>query len=86
MPLTPAERSLRSKMASHLSWAQTDDRTARTAPARAGFMARFEREVDPEGVLPPAERARRAEQLMRAHMAKLSLAASKAKRQKMARG
>ena len=58
-------------MASHLSWAQTDDRTARTAPARARFMARFEREVDPQNLLAPAERARRAEQAMKAHMAKL---------------
>lgn len=32
-----------------------------TAKARAAFLAKFEREADPEGVLPPAERRRRAE-------------------------
>lgn len=51
-----------------------------TAPARAGFAERFRREVDPEGVLPPAERDRRAEQLMRAHMLRLSAASAAARR------
>jgi hypothetical protein len=44
-----------------------------TVPASAAFMARFETEVDPEGVLLPAERARRAEYARRAHMTRLVL-------------
>jgi hypothetical protein len=32
--LTPAERSLRARMAAHASWANTSDRTARTAAGR----------------------------------------------------
>ncbi|MEI7743078.1 MAG: hypothetical protein WCK58_04915 [Chloroflexota bacterium] len=43
-----------------------------TRPARAAFAARFEREVDPGGVLEPAERRRRAEAAMRSHMLRLA--------------
>lgn len=60
MPLSPAERSLRSQIAAHDSWANTDDRTARTANARKAMLDKFEREVDPDGVLTPIERAKRA--------------------------
>lgn len=42
-----------------------------TTAASAAFLARFEREVDPNGQLPPAERARRAEYARRAYMTKL---------------
>jgi hypothetical protein len=48
--------------------------------ARAVFLARFERQVDPEGLLPSAERQRRAEQLRSAHFARLALASAKARR------
>ena len=67
------------------SWAQTADVQARMAPAWRGQLARFEREVDPTGVLPDAERARRAEQARRAHLAQLSLKAVQARRAKAAR-
>jgi hypothetical protein len=50
----------------------TPDRAARTAPARAAFLARFEREVDPDGTLDPAERERRATEARTAHFARLS--------------
>lgn len=39
--MTPAARA-------HRSWAVTRDRAARTAPARAGLHARFEREAREE--------------------------------------
>jgi len=51
-----------------------------TAKARAAFLARFEREVDPDGMLPPQERARRAEHARSAYFARLSLNAAKARR------
>ncbi len=54
----PSERSLIAQIGAHESWARTPDRSARTAPARAEFDRRFEREVDPDEVLDPAERAR----------------------------
>lgn len=45
---------------------------AMTRAARRGFLVRFERQVDPMGVLPPAERTRRAEAAMRVHMLRLA--------------
>jgi len=42
------------------------------AAAHRGTLAKFEREVDPEGVLPLEERQRRATAARKAHMAKLS--------------
>jgi hypothetical protein len=44
-----------------------------SAPARRGFMRRFELQVDPEGRLSPEERASRARFAMKAHMAELNL-------------
>lgn len=80
MALTPAERRLRSQLGAHAQWARTDDRTARTAAARAAFHKRFENQVDPHGVLDPAERAKRAEHARQAHMLKLAMASAKARR------
>jgi hypothetical protein len=80
--LTPSERSLRARLAVHASWAQTSDRSARTAPARRAALQRFESEVDPEGVLPPAERAQRAEQAMRSHMSRMALRSVQARQGK----
>lgn len=51
-----------------------------TAPARAAFLAKFERQVDPESKLPSAERARRAVYARKAHFARLSLASARARR------
>lgn len=61
-------------------WGRTDDRTAATEPARRGLRAKFEREADPDGTLLPHERARRADQLMQAHMLRMSRAAAQARR------
>lgn len=43
-------------------------------------MDRWEREVDPDGVLDPGERRDRAANLQRAHMSRMGLAAAKARR------
>ncbi len=48
-----------------------NDSKVTTAAARKAFMKRFEREVDPDGVLTDAE-IRRAEHAMKAHMLRLS--------------
>jgi hypothetical protein len=69
-------------MASYTSWANTPDATARTAPARAAFDDRFVRQVDPDGVLPEAERRRRAEALKRAYFAKLALRSAQVRRRR----
>lgn len=82
--LTPGERIERARLAAHTSWANTTDPTARTAPARQVALGRFEREIDPDGVLPEAERKRRAEHLRKAHMARLALKAAQARRRRAA--
>ena len=53
-------KDINRRIAAEISWALTADRTARTRPARQAFLAKFEKEVDPDGKLAPAERARRA--------------------------
>ena len=80
--LSPAERTLRARIAVNASWARTTDRPARTAPARRAAMARYEREVDPDGTLDPGERARRAEYAMRAQMSRLALKSVQARRRR----
>jgi hypothetical protein len=76
------EASLRGRLAAFESWAKTDNRSARTAPGRAALLAKFEKQVDPDGTLPPAERARRAEYVRRAHFTRLSLKSAKVRRQR----
>src|SRR6266516_2807449 len=78
--LTPAERTMRARLAAHVQWSREADPTARTSTARTAFLTRFEAEVDPEGILAPEERARRAEHARKAHFARLALASAKARR------
>lgn len=66
-------------MAAHLLHARIVDPAAHTAPARAAFLSRFEREVDPDGVLEPEERARRAEHAKKAYFLRLALASRNAR-------
>jgi len=80
---SPAERSLRARLAAHTLHARREARQT-TATARAGFLARFEREVDPDSALDPAERRRRAEHARRAYFIRLSLAALEARRARRA--
>jgi hypothetical protein len=70
-------------MAAYAMHARHDSRRT-SAPGRAAFLARFERQVDPDGHLDPQERARRAELARRAYFARLSLAAAKARRARRA--
>ena len=46
--------------------------------SRRAFLAKLEAEVDPAGVLPPEERARRVEHKRQAHMKRMALASSRA--------
>jgi hypothetical protein len=80
---TPSDRALAAQIAAHSKWAKTD-RVAGTAAARARFLDRFEREVDPDGTLPPDERAKRAEHARKAYFARLALASAKARRKAVA--
>src|SRR4051794_24846751 len=72
MPLSAAERSARARLGAFAQHAQHSTRDT-TAAARSAFLARFEVEVDPNHVLTPEERARRAEAARRAYFARLTL-------------
>jgi hypothetical protein len=77
--LTPEQRSLQARIAAHHKWAVTDP-TEGTAAARKAFLDRFERQVDPDGVLTPEERARRAGHAKKAYFTGLALKSAKARR------
>ena len=79
--MTPNERTLRGRVDAYALHAQRDARET-TAKARATFLQRFEVEVDPEGVLAPDERHRRAQAARKCYFAKLGLLAAKKKRKK----
>lgn len=56
-----------------------------TAAARQAFnVGKFEREVDPDGNLPPKERSRRAAAARKAWMARLAMRSAQARRAKKA--
>lgn len=69
--LTPAQRSSRARLAALARHARTDGATA-TQAARSAFLGRFERQVDPNGLLDPAERTRRAELAKREHFQRMA--------------
>lgn len=79
-----ADRSQIARIAVHTSWAKTEDRTARTAPGTRASMARFEKQVDPEGRLSPEERAKRAENAKKAWFIALGRKSAKARAAKRA--
>ena len=85
IPMT-ADRSLIARLAAHESWARTADPSARTEPARRALLDRFERQVDPDGVLSPEERVRRAGHARKAYFARLALRSAQARRKKPAVG
>ena len=74
--------SINGRIGAELSWSRTNDRSARTRAAREKFLQRFEREVDPDGKLPPDERRRRAEHAKRAYMLRLAKRAVGARSEK----
>lgn len=78
----PIDRSQISQIAALDRWAlHCTDRTAATAPAREAFLSRWDKLVDPDGTLPPAERAERAAAAKSAHFRRMARA-STAKRRK----
>ena len=81
--LSPAERTLRARLAAYAMHARHDARRT-SANGRAAFLARFEADVDPDGHLDPEERRRRAEHARSAYFARLALASVAARRAKRA--
>lgn len=83
MAVSLSERQLAGRIGGHRSWARTSDRTARTANARAngpGQLSYHYDEVDPDRVLDPEERDRRAQHARKAWFAELALKSAKARR------
>ena len=76
--LTPEQRTMRARMAAFTLHATHDSRELTKAATQAS-IDRFERQVDPDGELEPAERARRAESARKAYMAGLALRSSQAR-------
>jgi hypothetical protein len=76
MSLTPAQRSMRARMGALTVHAQGK---TNTTAARATFLSRFETQVDPDGILPADERARRAEQARKLYFTDLAFKASRAR-------
>ena len=72
--LTKEQQVLRARKAAHGLHARG---LTNTAPGTKAFLDRFEREVDPEGVLDPAERAKRAAHAKKAYFVGLALKSSK---------
>jgi hypothetical protein len=70
--LTESEVSLQAKIAAHTSWANTTDRTARTANARRALEDKFLAEADGD--------PKRAESLRRAYYSRLALKSAQARR------
>ena len=66
------ERTLRAQIAAHTSWANTSDRAARTAKARAALEAKFLAEADGD--------PQRAESLRKAYYKRLALTSAQARR------
>jgi hypothetical protein len=77
--LTAEQRVLRARLGAYRLHA-THDPKETTKKAREAFASRFERQVDPDGVLAPIERARRAEAARRAYFTRLALRSSQARR------
>ena len=75
----PAQMSLRGRIGAFRLHATHDPRET-TKAGRAAFLRKFEIEVDPERVLPEAERLRRAQYARKAHFARLALASARARR------
>ena len=66
-------RALAGRIGGYARAKRIDDMQAAMTPAWKGQIARYEREVDPDGTLPAEERTRRAKAAQREHMARLAL-------------
>jgi hypothetical protein len=72
MPRADSERQLAAAIAAHTKWANCENRTAATAPARDAFYQRFLDEAGGDPV--------RAENLRKAHYARLALKSAASRR------
>lgn len=84
MASSHAERVLTGRLGAYVVHSRYDSRDL-TKAAREAFRSKFEREVDPDGVLPLEERLRRAEMARKAHFTRLALRSAQAGRKRRER-
>lgn len=77
--MTPEQRAARARLAAHVKHSRYDSKH-QTERARQAFLDRFEREVDPEGVLDPAERYKRSQHAKRAYFQRLAMRSAEVRR------
>ena len=68
---TAEERSRAARIAALARWSREDPQ-ASAERGQVGLRRKFEREIDPDGTLEPADLATRVDRAIRAHMIKLS--------------
>lgn len=80
--MAESTRTIAARVGAFAQKAKYDSRelTKNARAASPGSLSYFEREVDPDGVLDPTERARRAEYARKAYFARLALLSAKARR------
>jgi hypothetical protein len=76
--LTPSERVIRAQLASYTSWANTTNRSARTATARKALEDKWLREADGDPL--------RAESLRKAFYKSMAFKSAQARRRRAANG
>ncbi len=79
----PEEMAARGRIGAYTSHSRHDLHDL-TASARAAFLRSFENQVDPDGVLPAGERARRVEAARKAHFTRLAYRSAAARRARKA--
>lgn len=84
MPLTPQQRSLRARIGAHALHAKYDSAvvTEKARAASPGSLNYWEARVDPDGVLDPKERARRAGHLKKSYFTALALKSARARQRR----
>lgn len=82
--MTPSQMSQRARIAaySRLANSTEEERRAMSERGRKSFMARFDDQVDPDRVLPEAERQKRAEYARKAYFARLAFKSAQTRAKK----
>lgn len=78
---THAQRVLLGRLGAYTMLSRHDPYEV-TKAARAAFVSKFERDVDPDGILPVEERLRRADMARKAHYTRLALKSAEARRRR----
>ena len=84
--MTPEQRRLRAQIAANARWSRPFAREDQAAAARAAILARYEREADPTGTLPPDKLAPLVKAKAREHSARLNAAKARKKGSALAFG